>query len=139
MVKQVIKMPEFPDLAGLENIESRGSFWDSQDLTNMNSTLIMTVLSLKEINRQITEYSRQKTIADLEYKRKYRSLMIGLEAKTETLKKQMAEKACEEEEYKIAVLDEIIKELNRIAADKRTQLDTLKVIAFNLRQEMKIQ
>ncbi len=139
MVKQVIKMPEFPDLSGLENIESRGSFWDSQDLINMNSTLIVTVLSLKEINRQITDYSRQKTIAELEYKRKFRSLMISLDAKTETLKKHMAEKACEEEEYKIAVLEEILKELNRIAADKRTQLDTLKIITYNLRQEMKIQ
>ena len=46
--------------------------------------------------------------------------------------------ACEEYEVKILYYTEIIKQLNRISQNYRTDLDVLKTLCFNIRQEMKL-
>lgn len=60
MSNTTIKMPEFPSWEGLESIDSAGSFWDTQELSHLNNTLIRTVVNLKEVSRQLTKYEREK-------------------------------------------------------------------------------
>ena len=134
----IIQLPHYPDFEELHTISSSGSFWDNRDVDNLNATLIRTVLNLKEVTRQINEYERKRTQLDLEYKHKYRLLMVDSTAKTESQKKRVAEIECEEIEFQLAYVNEIINELTKISQSLRIDLDVLKTIGFNIRQEMKI-
>lgn len=138
MSNTTIKMPEFPNWEGLESIDSAGSFWDTQELSHLNNTLIRTVVNLKEVSRQLTKYEREKTEVELNRNRIYRTTVLSSTAKTESMKKQLAEIACEDYDIKLAFINEVIKELTRISAGLRIDLDILKTLSFNIRQEMKI-
>ena len=138
MSNTTIKMPEFPSWEGLESIDSAGSFWDTQELSHLNNTLIRTVVNLKEVSRQLTKYEREKTEVELNRNRIYRTTVLSSTAKTESMKKQLAEIACEDYDIKLAFINEVIKELTRISAGLRMDLDILKTLSFNIRQEMKI-
>lgn len=138
MSNTTIKMPEFPSWEGLESIDSAGSFWDIQELSHLNNTLIRTVVNLKEVSRQLTKYEREKTEVELNRNRIYRTTVLSSTAKTESMKKQLAEIACEDYDIKLAFINEVIKELTRISAGLRIDLDILKTLSFNIRQEMKI-
>ena len=138
MSNTTIKMPEFPSWEGLESIDSAGSFWDTQELLHLNNTLIRTVVNLKEVSRQLTKYEREKTEVELNRNRIYRTTVLSSTAKTESMKKQLAEIACEDYDIKLAFINEVIKELTRISAGLRIDLDILKTLSFNIRQEMKI-
>lgn len=131
-------MPEFPSWEGLESIDSAGSFWDTQELSHLNNTLIRTVVNLKEVSRQLTKYEREKTEVELNRNHIYRTTVLSSTAKTESMKKQLAEIACEDYDIKLAFINEVIKELTRISAGLRIDLDILKTLSFNIRQEMKI-
>ena len=131
-------MPEFPSWEGLESIDSAGSFWDTQELSHLNNTLIRTVVNLKEVSRHLTKYEREKTEVELNRNRIYRTTVLSSTAKTESMKKQLAEIACEDYDIKLAFINEVIKELTRISAGLRIDLDILKTLSFNIRQEMKI-
>ena len=138
MSNTTIKMPEFPSWEGLESIDSAGSFWDTQELSHLNNTLIRAVVNLKEVSRQLTKYEREKTEVELNRNRIYRTTVLSSTAKTESMKKQLAEIACEDYDIKLAFINEVIKELTRISAGLRIDLDILKTLSFNIRQEMKI-
>lgn len=138
MSNTTIKMPEFPSWEGLESIDSAGSFWDTQELSHLNNTLIRTAVNLKEVSRQLTKYEREKTEVELNRNRIYRTTVLSSTAKTESMKKQLAEIACEDYDIKLAFINEVIKELTRISAGLRIDLDILKTLSFNIRQEMKI-
>lgn len=138
MSNTTIKMPEFPSWEGLESIDSAGSFWATQELSHLNNTLIRTVVNLKEVSRQLTKYEREKTEVELNRNRIYRTTVLSSTAKTESMKKQLAEIACEDYDIKLAFINEVIKELTRISAGLRIDLDILKTLSFNIRQEMKI-
>lgn len=138
MSNTTIKMPEFPSWEGLESIDSAGSFWDTQELSHLNNTLIRTVVNLKEVSRHLTKYEREKTEVELNRNRIYRTTVLSSTAKTESMKKQLAEIACEDYDIKLAFINEVIKELTRISAGLRIDLDILKTLSFNIRQEMKI-
>ena len=138
MSNTTIKMPEFPSWEGLESIDSAGSFWDTQELSHLNNTLTRTVVNLNEVSRQLTKYEREKTEVELNRNRIYRTTVLSSTAKTESMKKQLAEIACEDYDIKLAFINEVIKELTRISAGLRMDLDILKTLSFNIRQEMKI-
>ena len=133
-----LRLPEFPNWDNLEEIDYSGSFWDDQDINSLNATLIKTALNLKAVNKEITKYERRKTQTEIIFKRKFREVVINSSAKTEAQKKLMAEIECQEEEWKLAYLDEILRELNRISMSLRVDLDTLKTLGHNLRQEMRL-
>jgi hypothetical protein len=138
MTEDIIKLPEYPDFEDLHTIHSEGSFWDHNEIDNLNSTLIRTVLNLKEITRQINDYERQRTQLDVEYKHKFRRLMVDSTVKTESQKKRIAEIECEDLEFRLAYIDEVINELTKISQSLRIDLDILKTIGFNIRQELKL-
>lgn len=104
----------------------------------MNDALILTTIRLRKINESITKYERKKIQKELEYKHKYRTTFLEIEGKSESQKKMLAELACSKEEVAIMYLDEVVKELTREAYTIKTELDTLKTLGHNMRQEMKI-
>lgn len=134
----MIKLTDFPSFQDLENIESSGCFFDTQELTDLNSTLIRTLRNLKEVSRELTKYEREKVVLETEYKHTYRQTLLSSSAKTESSKKLMAELTCEELESKIMFYEEVIKELTRMSSNLRMDLDILKTLSYNLRQEMKL-
>lgn len=138
MEEDIIKLPEYPDFDSLHTVHSDGSFWDHHEIDNLNSTLIRTVLNLKEVTRKINNYERERTNLDLEYKHKFRRLMVDSTVKTEGQKRRIAEIECEDLEFRLAYINEIINELTKISQSLRVDLDILKTIGFNLRQEMKL-
>lgn len=133
-----LKLPEFPNWAEMESIDYGGSFWNDNDISNLNSTLIKTAINLKTLNSELTKYERKKVKKEIEYKHKYRTSLLESNGKTESQKKLLAEIACSELEWQIEYLNEVIKELNRLSVTLRTELDILKTIGHNLRQEMKL-
>lgn len=128
----------FPDWTSLEQVSGEGSFWDSRDISDMNETLIRTTLNLKEVSRKINAYERKRVKAQTEYNHKFRKLMADSSAKTESLKKRLAEMELEDLEFQLAVYEECVKELNRISSGIKQDLDTLKTVSYNLRTESRI-
>lgn len=133
-----LTLPDFPDNIALNALSYEDTFWDSRKIDNFNDTIIKTVMNLNELTKQMNLYSQKKVKTELEYKHKYRYLMITLEAKTEAQKKQIAELNCEKLEIKLAYYNEILKELSQKSNQLRTELDILKTIGFNIRQELKL-
>lgn len=134
----LIKLPSFPDSNKLLENELEGLFWDSQEINDLNKTLVLTVKKLRLINSKINKYEREKTKAQLEFKHKKRRAIIEAEGSSQKEKSIVAEIECEEEEMKIAYLDEVISELTRESQSIRLELDTLKTLGMNLRQEMRL-
>lgn len=129
---------DFPDWTSLQEVRYEDSFWDNEDISNYNSTLIKTGLNLKEINKQLNIFEKLRLQKEIEYKRKFRNELLNATARTESQKRILAEIECEDIESELAYYDSIVKELNRLSLALRTDLDILKTIGFNLRQEMKI-
>lgn len=132
------KFPKFPEWQFLNEIDATGNFWDNQELSNLNSTLIKTTIKLREISKELTKYERKKAETEIAYKRKFREELLTSTLENATNRKLAAEVACEDLEWKNAYLDEVIKELTREAFSLRTELDTLKTVGHNLRQEMRL-
>ena len=105
-----LKLPDFKNVNPNQD-NYIDNFWDSMKVEEHNKTLISTVLQMNEVNNQINLYSQKKVKAEL---------------------------ACEKLEIRVVYLTEIIRELNQKATQLRTELDVLKTIGFNIRQEMKI-
>ena len=59
----------------------------------------------------MTKYEREKTEVELNRNRIYRTTVLSSTAKTESMKKQLAEIACEDYDIKLAFINEVIKEL----------------------------
>lgn len=136
------KNSNYPDFSKLKDIDFQGSFWDKQEFDTINVTLIQTTIKLREINYEIIEYEKKKNQVELLYKRKLRKSILELEKdKTianATQRKLLAELECEELETKLVLYNSILKELLTLANVFRNELDTLKTISHNLRQEMRL-
>ena len=137
-LKSEIKLPDFKEIEVVSYSNYFDNFWDSLKVEQYNETLISTVLQMNEINNQINEYTQKKVKTELEYKHKLRYHILTVEAANATEKKILAELACEKLEARLAYLSEIIRELTQKANQLRLELDTLKTIGFNIRQEMKL-
>lgn len=137
-LKSDIKLPDFKDLEVVDASNYFDSFWDSLKVEKFNETLIATVLQMNDINKQINIYTQKKVKTELEYKHKLRYHILTVEAANATEKKILAELACEKLEARLAYLSEMIRELTQKSNQLRLELDTLKTIGFNIRQEMKL-
>lgn len=112
------------------------TFLDSEDFENLNKELIKTGISLKNINKKLAYYEKQKAQYDVLYKRKYRQAFLNADTKTESHRKIYAEIECEDLELKIIYLDQMIKEITRASFALRTELEILETIGHNIRREM---
>lgn len=133
-------LPSFPEISELSKEDLQHSFWGTEDFALVNEALIRAVLQYKELNQKIAEYERKKIKADLEYKHKYRlSYLSKSEGPgTESWKKSFAEMECEKEEIKLQYFEEICRELVRKSNEIKLEIDVLKTISFNIRQELSI-
>lgn len=138
MTSENFKFPKFPEWNDLKELDNTGLFWDDQDISNLNTALIKTIIALRSISNELTKYEKKKREVDLALKRKFRSEFLQSTADNSTIRKMLAEVACEELEWKSAYLDEIIKELVKDSNRLRTELDILKTLGHNLRQEMRL-
>lgn len=134
--KKHYKLPEFPEPTDIDILEG---FWGNQDFDLINKTLADSVIKLNDINNKLELYEREKVKTELTYKHKYREAYLSQdEKKTESWKKNKSEMLCESEEAKLFYLEEMTKELQRRASEIRFQLEVLKNISYNVRQELKI-
>lgn len=131
-------MSKNPTFDNLKNIDGKGLFWDSNEFTDLNSTLIITVKTLRAVSEEITKYERKRSEIALEYKQSIRRFLVESKAKTETQKKQLAEIEYEDLEADLENVEVILKELHRIAGNLKVELDILKTVGHNLRQEARI-
>lgn len=114
-------------------------FWGTEDFNLINKEMVSLVLRLRDINKRLTEYERKKTTADSKYKHEYRkSYLTQSAAKNETHRRILIEIENEKLEFEISFYDEMIRELTREAHAIRFEMDTLKTIAYNIRQELRI-
>lgn len=113
------------------------SFQDIEQLEEVNTESTKLLLKLRKINHMLVQEEREKLKLDSEYKNKFRKAYLAQEnSKNETQRKLLAEIQCEELEIKIIKKEQIIKELNRLVQLIKIELDTLKTIGFNIRQEL---
>lgn len=129
-------IPHIPDWNKDNQYNYEDTFLDYGEFDNLNKSLVDIGLSLKNINKKLAKYEKQKTELDVQYKRKYRKAFLETEVKTESHRKIYAEIACEDLEIKILYLDQIIKELTRISFSLRTELEIVQTIGHNIRREM---
>lgn len=127
---------DFPDWSNVLNYAD--TYLDQEDMTNLNDSLIKTGLNIKKINSEMEKYDRLRTAKELEYKRKFRREFQEAQGTNATQKKIIAEINCEELESELRYYENVVNELTRMSAVLRTDLDILKTIGFNLRQELKI-
>ena len=135
-----IKLPKFPEEFNFTYVDYEDSFWDKQEFDKYNDTLIKTTLTLKRINKEITKFERLLAQAKLDYDAKYRESYVNYldSTKNETHRKILCELDAEKEYARVVYLQQIIEDLVRESYSIRTELDTLKTLGFNYRQEMKI-
>ena len=137
VAQEIIKLPgREVKFESLDNIEYGVSLLDSEEISNVNIKMIELTILLKDINKNLIKYERNKMNVDLEYKHKYRELFVSQEAKNENHRRILAEIGCQELEMKQYFLEEVIKELTRQAQTVRFELEVLKNLSFNLRKEM---
>lgn len=131
------KLPNFPNILTDEDIAQ--TFWGSQNPGLLAEALMQTVVKLKELNKSIIEYERKRVKAELRYKHKFREAYLSQEQnRTEYWKKTNAELACEADEIKMLYYQEVCSELSRKVKEIRDEIDVLKTLSFNYRQEMKL-
>lgn len=129
-------LPSFPELTK-EDIEQ--TFWGNQDFGLINEAMIKAVIELKDLNRKLANVERKRVKADLTHKHNYREAYLSQpEGRNETWKRNRAELECEDTEVALQYLEEISRELNRKASELRFELEALKNISFNIRQELRI-
>lgn len=138
MTMEKVKLPNW-DKLNLSQMETQGTFWDSQEIDNLNETIVKTTMELRKCNLQISQVDRKRLEKELEYKRNYRRAYLDVkDFKTETQRRFLAEISVEEIEMELFGLREIIDELQRYAFTLKNELDSLKTIGHNLRQEMRL-
>ena len=97
MAQEIIKLPgREVKFESLDNIEYGVSLLDSEAISNVNIKMIELTILLKDINKNLIKYERNKMNVDLEYKHKYRELFVSQEAKNENHRRILAEIGCQE-------------------------------------------
>lgn len=109
---------------------------DNIDLDNLNTGLVQCAINLKEINEKLSKWERVQAKCEIEYKRKYRKLMIDSTLNTDSQKRLYAEYNCEDLELKILYAKQIIGELKRMSNNYRTNIEVIQTIGNNIRKEM---
>ena len=106
------------------------------DLDVLNDSLIRVASGMNELNKKLSIYEKSQAHYEIEYKRKYRKIMMESDLPTDSQKKLYAEVQCEDLEMKILYSKQIIGELKRNSNTFRLSLDVLQTIGNNVRKEM---
>lgn len=115
------------------------SFADIQDLQLINKEIALLILHMRRISEQLDVTEKLKVKADIAYKRKYTQEYLKLEnSKNETQRKLMAEMQAESEQIEVLKYEQLAKEKQRQIYTMRNEIDALRTIASNLKQELQI-
>ena len=106
------------------------------DLDVLNDSLIRVASGMNELNKKLSIYEKSQAHYEIEYKRKYRKIMMESDLPTDSQKKLYAEVQCEDLEMKILYSKQIIGKLKRNSNTFRISLDVLQTIGNNVRKEM---
>ena len=93
---------------------------------------------LFKLTDQINKYEREALAAKKLYDRTVRREYLASVGKTDSERKTRAELKCEALENEWLVKDQLKEELVRASYTLKKEIDTLQVIAHNLRQQMKM-
>lgn len=126
--EDAIKAPDFSFLDSLADV---------QDFAVINRETVRLILKMRKMNAEINLREVEKVKAQRAYDKAYREAYIKHEhAKNETHRKLLCEQECEELELKVVYQDVYIKQLTRLVQQAKIELDALKSLGFNIRQEL---
>lgn len=128
-IEQAINNPNFSFL---------DSFADAQDLAIINKEMATLILKMRALSNELSVAEKKKSNADYAYKKEYNRAYINLgdSAKNETYKKIMAEIECEDLELNVIKFDLLAKEKQRQIYQIRSEIEALRTIASNIKQEL---
>ena len=106
------------------------------DLSELNNTLVKITQAMVGVNKKLSTYERIQAKTEVQYKRKYRYLLLNSKMSTDSQKKLYAETQCEDLEMKIIYSKEIINELKRTSNTLRNILEIIQTLGNNVRKEM---
>lgn len=135
----VIKHKTLAEAIREDNFSYLDSMADYQSLQMIDKQSIVLLLAMNDLNEKLTEAERAKAQIDFNYSRAYRRAYSKYidGAANETHRKLLAEVDCEELELQKVKNDTYIKEYNRLINKIKIELDVLKSLGHNLRQELK--
>lgn len=113
------------------------SFADASDPAKVTRELTTLIFNHRKKRDQLKVKEREKIVLENAYEQKKRkSYMSHSDAPNEKTKGILVEIDCEDESYKIAIIEQQIKELNRDLSSIRLEIDTWKAISYSIRTEM---
>lgn len=113
------------------------TFGDASDTSKVTREMTVLLFKHRKARELLKEKEREKVKALNQLKRKQREEYIKNEnAPNQAHRKILVEIACEDLEWKVDILDQQIKELNRTLNAIKIEIDTWKAISYSLRTEM---
>lgn len=109
---------------------------DHEDLLRLNHQLDADRLALFKVSSAIRRAEREELQAQARYEREYNRAYLMSEAKPDSARKAMAEIQTEKWKNKWLVARQLTRELVRASQNIGDDLDTLKVLSYNMRKEM---
>lgn len=113
------------------------SFADANEPEMIQKEMTRLLFFHRKQRELLTVREREKVVIQNRYdKKKRESYLNHKDAPNEKTKTILVEIDTEQEKYELEIVDQKIKELNRIIASVRLELDTLKTITYNIRTGM---
>lgn len=119
-----------------ESVFADATASDHDDLLRINHQLDADRLALFKLSSAIRKAEREELRAKARYECEYNRAYMMSEAKPDSARKSMAEMQTEKWKNKWAVARQLTRELVRTSQDISNDLDTLKVLSYNMRKEM---
>lgn len=114
------------------------TFGDLGTLEKINEGILQLLFEMRKVSKELDEVEARRIKAefalDVKYRREYFEVKS---ASNETQRKLIAEMACEKEEKEKIRYEELAKRKNRRINSIKIEIDSLKTIGYNMRQELK--
>lgn len=119
------------------NFSFLDSFADANEPEMIQKEMTRLLFFHRKQRELLTVREREKVVIQNRYDKKRReSYLNHKDAPNEKTKTILVEIDTEQEKYELEIIEQKIKELNRIIASVRLELDTLKAITYNIRTAM---
>lgn len=113
------------------------SFADASEPEIVQKEMTRLLFFHRKQRELLTIREREKVIIQNKYDKKRReSYLRNSDAPNEKTKTILVEIDTEKEKYELEIIEQKIKELNRIIASVKLEIDTLKMISYNIRTGM---
>ena len=113
------------------------TFADASDSAKVTQEMTALLFKHRKKREQLQVRERERVVIEKKLNDSKRaSYLKHKSAPNEKMKSILVEIDTEEEAYKLAIVEQQIKELTRDLSSIRTEIDTWKAISYNLRTEM---